>query len=350
VEGDTATCTPRFGLSFETDYQIEIDTDAEDCAGNSLLHWESSSFQTQELGTPPDLTPPSIVSTTPEASSHGVPRTTAISVEFSEAMDVASVESAFRVSTTAKVSGAFDWSADAETLTFWPAAPFAPGTFVTFEVGEGARDLSGNKQGTVARFVFRVLREATTKLACIDKLAGTIASHGDNAAELHVTPGQLSVGDRSGSDISYRSVLAFDMSAMPVSLTNVLEAELWANVRFVFGNPINAGPSSLGNLAWQHLNFGPTLGINAYPEPPLEHLGNVGVLSDTDSRGWKQTSVLQSVRNDWANRQARGFRSEYRLQFDKFTDNDAVSDQLIFGTCSGPSAERPYVQVRYEYP
>jgi hypothetical protein len=92
-----------------------------------------------------DRTAPAVQSAAPAGGATGVATSTAVTVTFSEAMDKASVQSAFslrRASDGAPVAGTFSWSANA--LTFRPSAALAGATGYAVRVGTTARDAAGN--------------------------------------------------------------------------------------------------------------------------------------------------------------------------------------------------------------
>ncbi|RLF32798.1 MAG: hypothetical protein DRN08_06220, partial [Thermoplasmata archaeon] len=90
--------------------------------------------------TPTDTTPPTIISVSPSGGATGVPVTTKISATFSEAMNTASVEAAFSI--TSSVAGTFIWVEN--TMTFTPTANLAHNTTYTVTISATATDMAGN--------------------------------------------------------------------------------------------------------------------------------------------------------------------------------------------------------------
>jgi serine protease AprX len=91
-----------------------------------------------------DLTPPTVTSVSPVEGATNVPRSTNVSVVFSEAMNQAATQGAFSLQdpSSSSVAGAFSWNGD--TLTFDPSSDLAQSTVYTARVTTGAMDLAGN--------------------------------------------------------------------------------------------------------------------------------------------------------------------------------------------------------------
>ena len=80
--------------------------------------------------------------------------TSSITVQFSEAMDPASVESRFR--TEPPIEGEFTWSD--RTLIFHPTSPLAPGEAISVTLEAGAKSASGRDVLADTSFAFEVRR------------------------------------------------------------------------------------------------------------------------------------------------------------------------------------------------
>ncbi len=86
----------------------------------------------------------------PIVVSHGL--VSPIIVDFSQAMDRASVESSLVVTPSVPVT--YRWSADSTTLAVVPVGTWLPGTFHTLTIGEGAHDMLGTPATNVMRSTF----------------------------------------------------------------------------------------------------------------------------------------------------------------------------------------------------
>ena len=76
-------------------------------------------------------------------------------------MDLASAQTAFQITAPTGVTGTFTWSNGGATMTFNPAADFANGTVVNFQVNMAAKDAAGNMKTTVDSYQFTVIRRGT---------------------------------------------------------------------------------------------------------------------------------------------------------------------------------------------
>jgi hypothetical protein len=139
--GTTAIFTPSAPLAYNTLYTARITTGVKDLAGNAMSSNYSWLFTTTAA---PDITPPTVLSTSPANSASAVAINTAIAATFSEAMDSATVTTAefTLMNGTIPVSGAVTYSGT--TATFTPAASLAYDTLYTATITTGVKDLAGN--------------------------------------------------------------------------------------------------------------------------------------------------------------------------------------------------------------
>ncbi|MBU8899617.1 Ig-like domain-containing protein [Corallococcus sp. M34] len=91
-----------------------------------------------------DSTPPRITSVVPENGALQVENTAALTVTFSEPMNVESVMQAFSVEETATLTMMVVMNPAATVLTATSTAPFPPGQQIHWHVGSGAKDRAGN--------------------------------------------------------------------------------------------------------------------------------------------------------------------------------------------------------------
>ncbi|MCL0037060.1 Ig-like domain-containing protein [Dehalococcoidia bacterium] len=94
-----------------------------------------------------DVTPPTVVSTLPEAGARHVPVDVKISVTFSEDMDAATINAATFTLMTAdgtRIAGRVTYDPATRTATFIPYEDLAYGTVYAATITTGARDLAGN--------------------------------------------------------------------------------------------------------------------------------------------------------------------------------------------------------------
>jgi hypothetical protein len=101
---------------------------------------------------PADSVRPSVVSTYPAGGATGVPTSTQIRVTFSETMDTASADAAFRI--TPAVTGTFDWTGDNAVMYWNPDTELSVQTTYTFAVDTIATDVAGNRLQPAGPFQF----------------------------------------------------------------------------------------------------------------------------------------------------------------------------------------------------
>jgi hypothetical protein len=149
--GLTATFLPVAPLAYGTAYTATITTGGKDLAGNALPAPYVWTFNT---ATAPDLTPPTVLSTSPTDTASGVAVDAAVRATFSEAMDPSSLgaDTFTLTGPGGLVAASVNTSGSMATLT--PSAVLAYGTTYTALIATGARDLAGNPLGTSYRWSF----------------------------------------------------------------------------------------------------------------------------------------------------------------------------------------------------
>jgi len=345
MTADTATCTPTGQLASNTLYKVDVSTAATDVAGNALGTPFASSFTS---GVAADRTPPTIVGVMPASNTSGVLRTTGITVTFSEPMDIASAQAAFSVTAPTGVMGTFTWTNSNQTMTFKPTVMFAYGAVVTFQVSTAAKDVAGNAKATTDIYRFNVIKSATTNFPCIPELDGSVNSL------LAANPGNPIVAGDAGNGITARGVEAFDLTTLPTATSAITAATInMFQYSLMLQLDTTYGAAYLGDLLWWHVNFGPTFEGGDYNSPMLTHPYASGILSTTNVYEWKRANVEFAVRDDWANRAARGNRSEFIIRFTKDLLNNMKAAYAYLYSCGVPPANityNPYLAVTYEYP
>ncbi len=133
------TFTPSSPLAVSTVYTATITTGVRDLFGNSLASNFVWSFTTAANGCNP---PPTVLSVTPPNASTGVCSNSVVTATFSEAMNVASINSA--TFTVSGVTGTITHDASNTVFTFTPSSPLAVSTVYTATLTTGVRDLFGN--------------------------------------------------------------------------------------------------------------------------------------------------------------------------------------------------------------
>ena len=138
--GNTAIFVPSAPLSASTAYTATVTTGAQDLAGNALSAELGWSFITGTDGTSPTVNPG-----VPASGQTDVAISTTVTAVFSEAMDIATINSStftLEDDTGSPVSGMVSYAG--VTATFTPDANLQNNMAYTATVTSGAQDVSGN--------------------------------------------------------------------------------------------------------------------------------------------------------------------------------------------------------------
>ena len=243
------TCQHASAFADDAGYSIAVGVGATDLAGNHLQNAFSYSFKT---GFAPDVTPPTVVSTVPLMGATGVDPAAPLSITFSEAMDPASTQSAIAITSpggTTKTN--VSWSTDKKTVTF-NLSPLPPlDSNVTWEIGTGTGDTSGNKLATAVTRTHKTWRLVTRTLPTDSTLDGYM--YKNNATTTTVQGVSALVGG-TNSPATYRVFFSFDMSAVysdaPIAFQSaLLDIYQAAAIDASCGSSCYAGPYSPFNSA-----------------------------------------------------------------------------------------------------
>ena len=144
VATNRLSITPITALALGTGYTVTVTTGAKDVAGNGL----AANFVTRFTTIAPDITPPTIISTSPANAATDVPVSAQYSVKFSEPMLASSINATTvtlkRSAGGVAVSGTVQYNAQSREATFLPDVPLAYSTSYTATVTVGVRDVAGN--------------------------------------------------------------------------------------------------------------------------------------------------------------------------------------------------------------
>jgi methionine-rich copper-binding protein CopC len=141
--GTTATFTPANSLAYATTYTATITTGVTDLAGNAMSLDYNWSFITGQ----PDVTPPTVSTTSPADNEVNVAISKVIAVTFSESMDANTLTTATFSLTdgVTPVTGTVSYTGT--TATFTPTGSLSYATSYTVTVSAGVSDLAGNAMG-----------------------------------------------------------------------------------------------------------------------------------------------------------------------------------------------------------
>ena len=124
--------------------------------GTNGLTSETSDDTPANVVTPPDATPPSVVSTSPANAATGVDRATKISATFSESLDPATAIAANITvrSSGADIPGTVAYVSATKSIEFTPTGALPNGAAVTVTLGTGIKDLVGHPLASAVTFSF----------------------------------------------------------------------------------------------------------------------------------------------------------------------------------------------------
>jgi hypothetical protein len=298
----------------------------------------------------PEPTPvneaPFVVSINPEDGANGIEIDANIVVTFSEAMDKASAQAAFNLSTGN--CGAFSWNGDATVMTFDPCGDMAYGVEVDVKVYDSAADKLGLAMGDEFESSFRVIR----------KLTETLYSQAGYDGHIFAPPVLTLINPvSSSSSMSVgtwsRGFLSFDLSNLPEDLTKILAADVRV---FQTGHHASAYGLDTGRLMIQSVSYG-SLNLSDWNKAAIPFCNGLCVvplptewtLSDSAADGWKNVDVIGAVMQDWGDRDARGERSQFRMKFQ--VENNGMGPSIWAKFASGDSvAKRPMLTITYLAP
>jgi hypothetical protein len=264
-----------------------------------------------ETPDPADTTAPTILKATPGAGEAGVPADAAIVIEFSEPMDKASVEAAYASSDLPAANVTMSWNDAGDTLTVVPKQPLelAEGigddpSVVTakayaLSLAATATDPAGNPLASALDLSFTTFKRMETSTLYIGDLTRFRTSTGAVSS----LDANLLIGD-SGA-LTARGFVTFDLAALP----NGAEIEMAGfGVRqiAVAGDPFAAGVMNTVHVTYDAVSTA------AWDAPALAMMDP---LTTTAGVGPRTVDVTAAVADDYAQRTARGNRSQFRLEF-----------------------------------
>jgi len=205
--GNVATFNPTSNLAYSTVYTATVDTGVEDEAGNALAADKVWTFTTEAA---PDITAPTVSSTSPAASATDVVIGANITATFSEAMASATIIAAnFTLAQAATpIAGAVSYVGN--VATFNPTSNLANNTVYTATVTTDVTDLAGNH--LAADKVWTFTTEAALPLGPSAVLLGSAENYVILAkAAISATVGTAIVGDLGVSPAAQSFITGFGL-------------------------------------------------------------------------------------------------------------------------------------------
>ena len=136
-----AVFTPKQPLAYDTTYMVTLTTEITDLAGNPLEDFVAWSFST---GSAPDTTAPVVLNTLPANGEQNVTSTVQVTVQFSESMNAATLNTASFTLSAAAGPVAGTVIAGDTSASFVPDAALNLNETYTAQVSTAATDLAGN--------------------------------------------------------------------------------------------------------------------------------------------------------------------------------------------------------------
>jgi methionine-rich copper-binding protein CopC len=162
VGTNKVTLRPNGPLSNSTSYTLTITTGIKDLAGNALASNFTSSFTTAAVT---DNTAPTVVSRTPSNGTTNVATNTNITITFSEAMDLATINSTnITIKPTAagsNLAANVSCNSPCTVATIDPSVDLLNNTSYTVTVSTGVKDVAGNALAASSSSTFTTIPDTT---------------------------------------------------------------------------------------------------------------------------------------------------------------------------------------------
>jgi hypothetical protein len=275
-----------------------------------------------------DLDPPELIALVPSDASEGVLPEAEITFVFSEPMDEAATEAAYRSDRLPADAVEMRWSADGKTLTVTPISPLAVAEGDDLEQLEAerygitlttsARDLAGNQLAAPVELEFTTARRITAALAPIPELSGSLAQGGTTTLT-----GCL-VGDNK-DDEAIRLGLSFSLAQVPERVLRFERVVLGAEQVTASGAGETSVFASHDTIAVAQAWFEAIVDLHAAAWVPI------GLFSDDAVDGWRELDVTDALVQSRALDEER---IQFRLGFTVASDHDGAWDTSSFECAS----------------
>jgi Ice-binding-like/Bacterial Ig-like domain len=298
------TFTPSSPLAITTVYTATITTGVRDLFGNALASNFVWSFTTAANGCNPA---PVVVSVTPPNAASGICSSSVVTATFSEAMNVASVNSS-TFTVTPGVTGTITHDASNTVFTFTPSSPLAIGTVYTATITTGVRDLFGN--ALASNFVWSFTTAANgcnpppivlsvsppngSVGVCSNSVVSATFSEAMNVASINAATFTVAPGV-SGTVTHDPSNTVFTLTpSSPLAISTVYTATITTGVRDLFGNALASNFVWGFTTAANGCNPAPTV-LSVTPPNASTGVCSNSVVSATFSEAMNVASVNSSA-------------------------------------------------------
>jgi hypothetical protein len=282
---------------------------------------------------------PRVVAVTPTDGATGVRSDAKLTIAFNQAMDEASLETAYQSNDLPAARVVFSWNDAFTSLTVTPSTPLDyasgaaesdgsvafPAKTYHFAFDGSARDRAGRALSAVS-FSFHTLRQASFEMAADPTRTGNWTDgEGEGihdclrSAKVPYVP-TVCVGD-DANNVRYTGFLSFDLSRFPAGIAGFSNSRLEASA-LVYGTPENLGESQLDRVSFDRLEDALA---NALPIAKLGSFYSAGKLSSGAELTLNE-DLTSALADDYLNRGARSNRSQYRLSFERVVADGAWDD------------------------
>jgi hypothetical protein len=241
-----------------------------------------------------------------------------ITVVFSEEMNTATVEAAYKALTPGSKTPTFKWSGDKTVVVITPAFTYPSGTVTTlakgsysFSLSTDAKDANGEAlAAAVGRSYSLAYRRITTTIPFAQKDPNDALVSGNLLEKDPGTYSFMQVGFYASGGRN-DAFATFFLDPLPAAIVKIEEAYLSSAIE------VTAGPvTGFGNLRIAHAVFKTPLSSAAF-DSSYTLIGESLPGTSLWLPGAKaQFTVTSKVNNDYGQRAALGNRSQFRFKFD----------------------------------
>lgn len=266
---------------------------------------------------PGDTTAPRVTAATPAAGAVGVRQDATVVLTFSEPMDTAATEAAFRLlapdGTPLAVS--FSWEDEGRRMVATPTAPLAYSAdagYLTYgyRLAATARDPAGNPLAAAFAADFSTLRRLGFQIPGEAGRDGAIASDGG----VDTAGAGAFLGDTDAAGAS-RAFFSFSLEDLPAGTESVVSAELRLYAQSATGSPDDL-QYRMDHLAYGDLDAGDYAAAESANQPIFPR-----------ATGTWRFGVRDWVADDWS----RG-RGRFQVRLRSSNDGDGVADGFVLST------------------
>jgi hypothetical protein len=176
-------------------------------------------------------------------------------------------------------------------------------------------------------------------------ISGTVSSDGTVTTAEAIDSFQ--VGDDAANQGNHAN-LHFDLSTLPDDLVSIQDAQVSVWISDVVNNPY----TGLNSLNLVHVDYGATLDASDYRTtgmvdflPGLSQIAN----DPTDvGTGLVNIDMTDAVQNAWENRETRGDKVQFILNFSQGTDNDNEAEYVLFTYERPGTLLTPQIEITFQ--